>query len=161
MTNDAIEGTIHEPVTLIEPENLRLHDSSRIDSYCLINCTGGVTIEAESVVHAGSHVVGRGGFRMGPRSVVTYNCVVVTTYPRPEASMSSVVDKLETDEVTAPVVVGEEAFVGSCAVLMPGVELGPGAVVGAGTYVDRDVPPKTVLYPDGTTTDRPGDWSHL
>ena len=160
-TDDDARGTIHEPATIVQPENLSLHETSRIDSFCLINCTGGVTIEERSVIHAGSHVVGRGGLRMGPRSVVTYNCVLVTTYPRPERSMSSVVDKSETDEVSGRIDIGTEAFVGSGSVLMPGIELGPGAVVAAGSYVDEDVPPLTIRYPDGSTSPRPGDWSHL
>lgn len=44
----------------------------------------------------------------------------------------------------APVVVGEGAWVGARAVLMPGVTVGGGAVVAAGAVVTEDVPADTV-----------------
>jgi acetyltransferase-like isoleucine patch superfamily enzyme len=40
----------------------------------------------------------------------------------------------------APVVVGREVWVGAGCVLLPGVSIGDGAVVAAGTIVHRDVP---------------------
>jgi putative colanic acid biosynthesis acetyltransferase WcaF len=43
--------------------------------------------------------------------------------------------------MTAPITVGERAFVGARAFLLPGVSIGPGAVVGAASVVTRDVPP--------------------
>lgn len=45
----------------------------------------------------------------------------------------------------APVVVEEDAFVGARAVLLPGVRVGAGAIVGAGSVVTRDVPPGAIV----------------
>lgn len=45
----------------------------------------------------------------------------------------------------APVAIGAGAFVGSEAVLMPGVTIGEGAVVAAGAVVTRDVAPGTMV----------------
>src|SRR5690242_6563599 len=44
-----------------------------------------------------------------------------------------------------PITVGDGAFIGAHAVLLPGVTVGAGAVVGAGSVVTRDVPPATVV----------------
>lgn len=40
----------------------------------------------------------------------------------------------------APVVVGKDAFVGTGAIILPGVHIGEGAIVGAGAVVTKDVP---------------------
>lgn len=42
---------------------------------------------------------------------------------------------------TAPIRVGEDAFVGARAMILPGVSVGARSVVGAGSVVTRDVPP--------------------
>ncbi len=44
------------------------------------------------------------------------------------------------------VVIGRDAKVGSHSVVMPGVAVGEGSVVGAFSYVNRDVPPRVVAY---------------
>ncbi len=45
----------------------------------------------------------------------------------------------------APVVLGENVWVGSHATILPGVTIGSNAVVAAGAVVTRDVPPNTVV----------------
>jgi acetyltransferase-like isoleucine patch superfamily enzyme len=39
----------------------------------------------------------------------------------------------------------DDCFVGTRAILMPGVTIGPASIVGAGSIVTRDVPPRTVV----------------
>jgi len=45
----------------------------------------------------------------------------------------------------AAVVVGDEAWIGAAAVVLPGVTVGRGAVVGAGSVVSRDVPSNAIV----------------
>lgn len=45
---------------------------------------------------------------------------------------------------TAPVAVGADAFVGMRAIVLPGVRVGVGCVVGAGSVVTRDTPEWTI-----------------
>ena len=44
----------------------------------------------------------------------------------------------------APLIVEDEAWIGAHVTVLPGVRIGKGAVVGAGSVVTRDVPPMTV-----------------
>jgi len=44
--------------------------------------------------------------------------------------------------VTAPIVFEDNALVGSCSTVLPGVTLGEGSVVAAGSVVTKDVPPR-------------------
>lgn len=147
--DSTVDGTILEPSVVVRPDRLALHETSRIDSFTMINCSGGVTVDERSVIHAGSHIVGGGGADVGARSVVTYNAVLVTGYPDPSGSMSSLVPKADVRQCEGRIVLEDETFVGSNAVVMPGVTLREGAVVAAGSYVDSDVPPWTIQYPNG------------
>jgi putative colanic acid biosynthesis acetyltransferase WcaF len=46
---------------------------------------------------------------------------------------------------TAPIHVGADAFVGARSFVLPGVSLGAGCIVGAGSVVTRNVPPETIV----------------
>lgn len=41
--------------------------------------------------------------------------------------------------------VGEDCFIGGCSLILPGVEVGDGSVVGAGSVVTRSVPPRALV----------------
>lgn len=42
-------------------------------------------------------------------------------------------------------IVGDNVWIGNRAIVLPGVTIGDGAVVGAGSVVTRDVPARTVV----------------
>ncbi len=44
----------------------------------------------------------------------------------------------------APITIEARCFIGDSAVIMPGVRIGPDAIIGAGSVVTRDVPPNSV-----------------
>lgn len=48
-------------------------------------------------------------------------------------------------ELARPVRIGDDVWVGGCAVICPGVTIGSGAVIGAGSVVTRDVPDRAVV----------------
>ncbi len=52
---------------------------------------------------------------------------------------------LQDEYRTGEVVVGERAMIGAGATILPGVEIGAGAQVGANSVVTRDVPPETTV----------------
>jgi acyl-[acyl carrier protein]--UDP-N-acetylglucosamine O-acyltransferase len=47
-------------------------------------------------------------------------------------------------DVLAPIVIGNNVFVGVNTILMPGIEIGDNVVIGAGSVVTADIPPDTV-----------------
>ena len=52
---------------------------------------------------------------------------------------------IQTDLVIKPVRVGDGADIGVNAVLLPGVHIGTGAIVGAGSIVTKDVKPYAIV----------------
>jgi acetyltransferase-like isoleucine patch superfamily enzyme len=44
-----------------------------------------------------------------------------------------------------PVIVEDDVWIGTRAVILPGVRIGYGSVIGAGSVVTKDVPPMTVV----------------
>lgn len=60
----------------------------------------------------------------------------------------AVVNKLYPDEtvmVVDPIEVKDNCFIGINAIILPGVTIGPNSIVGAGSVVNKDVPPNTVV----------------
>jgi acetyltransferase-like isoleucine patch superfamily enzyme len=52
--------------------------------------------------------------------------------------------KIRLDRV-GKIDIGDNVFVGHQAIIMPGVTIGPNAIIGAGALVTRDVPPNSVV----------------
>jgi acetyltransferase-like isoleucine patch superfamily enzyme len=47
--------------------------------------------------------------------------------------------------IVSPVVIKRGAWIGTCVTILPGVIIGERAVIGAGTTVAKDAPPKTTI----------------
>ncbi len=71
-----------------------------------------------------------------------------------DTTISANVDILAHDGATklgvgysqiAPVSIGSDVYIGACSLVLPGVTIGDGAIVGAGSVVRRDVPAGAVV----------------
>ena len=103
--------------TVFNREHLRVGKNSGWGVGCFINAGGGVTI--------GDNVL------IGPRVVIhSLNHVYKD---------ASVLIRLQ-GHVAKPVVIEDDVWIGAGAVILPGVRVGRGAVVGAGSVVTKDVP---------------------
>lgn len=47
-----------------------------------------------------------------------------------------------------PVTIGDGVWLGARCIILPGVTIGKGSVISAGTVVSRDVPPNTIMFGD-------------
>lgn len=46
--------------------------------------------------------------------------------------------------IGAPILIGDDVWIGAGSILLPGVTVGSGSIVGAGSVVTKDVPPRTI-----------------
>lgn len=53
--------------------------------------------------------------------------------------------RLQGHEQARPVVIGNDVWIGGRVIILPGVHIGDGAVIGAGSVVTKDVPPYAIV----------------
>ncbi|MEX1122704.1 MAG: DapH/DapD/GlmU-related protein [Balneolales bacterium] len=98
------------------------------------------------------------GITLGDRSVINQGCLLDgRRHPihigrdvsiGPEAAILTLGHDPQSAEFAdrgGPVVVGDRAWIGYRAIVLPGITIGEGAVVGAGAVVSRDVAPFTIV----------------
>ena len=117
-----------------------------IGDFSFISCAE-LVMEDGSMIARFVEVSGRGKVLMNEGSVVSSHCSVLTSTDRPDAKMNDASPEDERDILTEDIVIGKYAFVGNHSVIMPGVHIGDWAVVGAFSYIDKDVPAHTIVHP--------------
>lgn len=108
---------VSESAKIRIPWQLTLHDRSCIGEHAEVYNLGHVTLEERCVV--AQHV---------------YLCGGTHDLNDPNLPL-----------MTGPIVIGQEAFVGAKAVVLPGVKVGRFAVVGAGAVVAKSVPDHVIV----------------
>ncbi len=106
-------------VWLMPIKGLRLGDDVDLAKDVLITTGGGVIIGSRSLIGYGTRILSS-NHRRGPKGVFGQG------------------------HVHAPVIIGEDVWLGAGVTVLPGVRIGDGAVVGAGSVVVRDIPPGAV-----------------
>ena len=82
----------------------------------------------------------RGMLMIGDRAAVSSRTTFVTvSYPN-EAQICT-----QLPETRGPIVIGADAWLGAGCIILPAIQIGRGAVVGAGAVVTADVPDFTIV----------------
>lgn len=79
---------------------------------------------------------------IGAEVVMGPDVVIMTTAHAFEDPRTPI--RLQGDLAIRPVVIGADAWIGTRVVILPGVTIGKGAVIGAGSVVTRDIPPMSI-----------------
>ena len=118
-----------------------LGKKSVIESYCCINnAVGDVTIG--DYTRIGIHCTVIGPVCIGSHVNLAQG-ITVTALNHNFDDISKRID--EQGISTKPVVIGDDVWIGSNAVILPGVTIGQHVVVAAGAVVTKDVPPYSLV----------------
>jgi acetyltransferase-like isoleucine patch superfamily enzyme len=114
----------------------------------------GCLIVGEDSILVGGIFMCAESIRLGARCVVQYNVTIADSdfHPidvelrRQDAIASSPAgDRSKRPAlVTRPVVIGDDVWIGTGAIILKGVHVGNGATIAPGTVLTRDVPPKAL-----------------
>ena len=85
-----------------------------------------------SVINFGCYLDNRRGITIGNNVGIAHNTKIYT--------LGHNIDSPEFETKGAPVTIEDDAFIFSNAIIMPGVTIGRGAIVMAGSVVTKDVP---------------------
>lgn len=90
------------------------------------------------------------GVKMGSNVWIGHGALIETAYPERVTLGNDVIIGIRATilahfQETMGVTIRDEVYVGACAVILPGVTIGEGAVISAGSVVTSSVPPMTVV----------------
>lgn len=102
------------------------------------DCGKNITVGRHVFINAGCCFQDQGGITLGDGCLIGHRVVLATInhgFPPGERG----------DNYPAPITIGDNVWIGSGAVVLPGVSIGDGAVIAAGAVVAKDVPPNVVV----------------
>jgi len=115
---------------------VRIGRGSSIHMGCFI--TGrNITIGENTVINRGVYLDGRAGVVIGNRVNISHKVLIQSLSHDPQCPHFNCVVK--------PVHIGNYAWLGARALILPGVHIGEGAIVGAGAVVAKDVAPYAIV----------------
>jgi len=91
-----------------------------------------------SCIHAYSSVT------IGAKCLIAANCQIIDGSGH-DLSFDNVERRLATTGDSSPIVIEDCVWLGAGCIVLPGVTIGRGAVVGAGSVVTKDVPPMAIV----------------
>ncbi len=111
---------VYFPIYISNFDNLRIGDKCAIASFVNINSGALVTIGDNTIIAAHVQI-----------TTSTHNYLKVP---------------YRSERNDKPIIIGNNVWIGSAAIIMPGVTIGDNAVIGAGSLVNKDVLENTLVY---------------
>lgn len=156
---------IFEPVAILRPERITLRNHIIISEFCYL--AGGLGVYVGNFVHLAAHstISGGGcfiiedfcGLAAGSRVITGTDDFLGQGIPAP--AIPSAINHKYRKVTRSLVHLKRHSLLGTNVVVFPGVTIGEGAVVGAGSVVTRDLDPWGVYLgaPARRVKDRPPD----
>jgi acetyltransferase-like isoleucine patch superfamily enzyme len=118
------------------------------------DCRGGFSLGQHSVINENCRLDNRGTLRIGNNASISAEVCILTADHDPRSAVFAGRNRA--------VMIGDYVFIGTRALILPGVKIGAGAFVAAGAIVTKDVEPFTVVAgnPARAIGERPTELSY-
>jgi len=157
MIEIAKSAKIYEPVVIIKADHdIKIGERCHIGQFCFIAARQFIMMD-EAELCPQVTISGGGDVQIGERATICYGVrIIPATFSVKGMYMNdSLHQRLPemTEIIRGSITIGEGAYIGSNAVICvteknPHINIGEFSVIGALSYIDKDVPPKMILYPD-------------
>ena len=97
---------------------------------------------------------------LGKNAVISDYCSILTTTRSAYGMMGEHCPPEFTDPTDADIYIMDDAYVGAYSIICPGVRIGEGAVIGAYSYIMKDVPANTIIRFKPKKLESEREWYH-
>lgn len=101
-----------------------------------------VKISAFSVIMAGN----RSYIKIGTNTIIGPSVLIVSFNHGFSLAEIPIRYQPWKDDITDSIEIGEDVWIGGHVIILPGVKIGYGSIIGAGSIVTRNIPPNTVYF---------------
>jgi len=137
---------IYDNAKIIKPEVIEIDDNVKIDDFTFIY--GGKGIYIGRYVHIASFVsvIGGGELYIGDYAAIAAGARIITGTNVYEGGyhMSAAAPRDQQNVKLSFVKISKDGFIGTNAVIHPGVTIGEGAIIGSNSLVLNDIEPWTI-----------------
>jgi len=106
-----------------------------------IVCGGHLSIGPRVIVGPNTIIMCATQVRIGARCMISWNCSIFDSIGH-----RMWLEGQDEAEIEAPIIIGDDVWIGPYAIIMKGVTIGNNCIIGAGSVVRRDVPPNSLVY---------------
>jgi acetyltransferase-like isoleucine patch superfamily enzyme len=106
---------------------------------CSIIMPGNMEIGDDSSIAPHTTIFAAFGVRIGKNCLISSNCGI-SSYNHIQNSLNRAEDKAQDQHYSKPVIIGDNVWIGMNSCILPGVNIGDNAIIGAGSVVTKNVP---------------------
>jgi len=115
----------------------------RIAKGCVlvVGAQGLLSVGTRTIIGPHTRIMAATQVRIGARCMISWNCSIFDSIGH-----RMWLEGQEEAEVEAPVVIGDDVWIGPYTIVMKGVEIGANSIIGAGSVIRRTIPPNSLAY---------------
>ena len=138
---------IFQPTVLINPKKFTIKNNVIISEFCHIY--GGLGVEIGNFVHVSANVCVGGGGKLTIGNFVNVSAgahlITGSDSVRGDAMVGAACPSSYRNVNRSYIILKDYSWIGTNATVLPGITIGEGAVVGAGSVVTKDILPWTIV----------------
>ncbi|MFH2108108.1 MAG: acyltransferase [Chrysiogenia bacterium] len=102
-----------------------------------------ITIGKKTRIH-GSCLHAYCSISIGQRCLIAANCQIIDGSGH-ALSFNNVEDRLNTKGDCRPIIIEDDVWIGTNTIILPGVRIGKGSIIGAGSVLNKNIPPMAIV----------------